>query len=170
MAQETAKGVIKRYLEDAIAAERSFETQLRGMSKEGDQPEVQQLFVQHAEETRNQYERLTTRLEALGGSPSTFKSFLANFFGAAPKAAQVGHEPAEKASQDLMIAFAVENSEIAMYEALATSAEAAGDTVTAQLARDIQQEERRTAEKVWSLLAPVSREAFRRVTSGGVTV
>ena len=167
----TSEDVIKRYLEDAIAAERSFETQLETFSKEGDNSAAKSLFAQHAQETKNQYERLTARLEALGGSPSGAKSLLANIFGLSPKAAQLGHEKEERTTQNLMMAFAVENSELAMYESLATVAEAAGDTETVSLARSIQQQEKETAEKVWKLLPSAAAEAFERVTgeSSGAT-
>jgi len=124
---ETSSEVIRRYLEDAIAAEKSFETQLQGFAREGDDEEVNAMFAIHAAETRRQYERLTARLEALGGSPSTAKSFLAHLFGLTPKTAQVGHAPQERTTQNLIMAFTVENSECAMYEALAAAAEAAGD-------------------------------------------
>jgi ferritin-like metal-binding protein YciE len=162
---ETSTDVIKRYLEDAIAAEHSFETQLQGFAKEGDDEAAKSAFHQHALETKQQYERLTARLEALGGSTSTAKSFLAHVFGLSPKTAQIGHEKEERTTQNLMMAYAVENSEIAMYESLITVAEAAGDTETAALARDIQSEEERAAEKVWSLLPNAAITAFRRVTA-----
>ena len=161
---ETSVDVIKRYLEDAIAAEKNFESQLQGFAKEGDDQAAQAAFNQHAIETRQQYERLTSRLQALGGSPSAGKSLLAHIFGFTPKTAQIGHEKEERVTQNLMMAFAVENSEIAMYEALAVTAEAAGDTETAQLARSIQAEEKLTAEKVWSLLPTAAVQAFYRVT------
>jgi ferritin-like metal-binding protein YciE len=85
---ETATDVIKRYLVDAIAAEKSFETQLDTFSKEGDNEQAKSLFAQHAQETKSQYERLTSRLEALGGSTSTAKNILAHLFSNAPKALQ----------------------------------------------------------------------------------
>lgn len=166
MAQQTPNEVICRYLEDAIAAENSFEHQLRQFAKEVEQPELKQLFHEHAEETHGQQQRLTARLEALGGKPSGMKGFLANMFGFAPKTAQIGHDDAEKGTQDLMIAYAVENSEVAMYEALAVAAGTCGDVETEQLARSIQQEEKRTAEKVWNHLAPAARQSFSKVTGG----
>ncbi|MES4793039.1 MAG: hypothetical protein C4321_08690 [Chloroflexota bacterium] len=42
-----------------------------------------------------------------------------------PKLGQVGHDEAERVTQDLMAAYAVECSELAMYESLATAAAAA---------------------------------------------
>jgi ferritin-like metal-binding protein YciE len=163
---ETSNDVITRYLEDAIAAEKSFETQLQGFAKEGDNTAAKSAFQQHAVETKRQYERLTARLEALGGSTSTAKSLLAHMFNMTPKAAQIGHEKEERTTQNLMMAFAVENSELAMYESLASVAEAAGDTQTAALAREIQAEEKATADKVWKLLGPAALDAYTRITGG----
>lgn len=167
MAQQTVNDALRRYLEDAIAAEQNFETQLRTFARESDQPAVKAVFEQHAEETQRQHERLTARLSALGGHPSGVKSFLAHVFGMAPKAAQLGHDEAEKSTQDLMMAYAVEHSEIAMYESMAVAAAAAGDIETERLAREIQQEERRAAEKVWNLIAPSARDSFAKITTGG---
>jgi ferritin-like metal-binding protein YciE len=155
--------LIRNYLQDAIAAEKSFETQLDGFAKEGNDATVQAGFRQHSAETRRQYERLTARLEALGGSTSTLKSFLAHFFAVAPKTAQIGHEEEERTTQNVMMAFAVENSELAFYEALALTADAAGDSTTAALAREIQKEEKATADKLWKLLPGVATDAFFRV-------
>ncbi len=166
MAQESSREIIIRYLQDAIAAERNFETQLRAFAKIGDQPEVQRAFEQHAEETKRQHERLTARLSALGGSPSTAKSFLAHLFGLAPVTAEIGHAASEKVVQNLVMAYAAENAEVGMYESLAIVAAAAGDVETERLARDIQAEERATAEKVWNALPQCARDSFRKLTGG----
>lgn len=164
MAQQTTQDVIRRYLQDAIAAEKSFETQLRTFGQDTDQASVRQVFEQHADETRRQHERLTARLEEMGGSTSGVKTFFANLFGAMPKLAQMGHDEAEKGTQNLIAAFAVENSEVAMYEAMASAAAAAGDMQTETLAREIQQEERNAAQLVWNLIDASSRDAFYKVT------
>jgi len=166
MAAQTPIDTIKRYLEDAIAAEQHFETHLTAAAQEANQLEVKQLFTQHAAETRTQHQRLTARLAELGGSPSGVKSFMANLFGFAPKLAQVGHERAERSTQDLIVAFSVENSEIAMYESLANAADQAGDPQTAALAREIQAEEQATAQKVFALIGPSARDSYTRVITG----
>ena len=163
MATEKAVRFIKSHLADAIAAEKSFETQLRGFAGEGSSDQVHGLFLQHAEETRVQYERLTHRLEELGGEPSEAKTFLAHLVGLSPKLAQLGHDTADRVTQNLIMAYAVENSEIAMYETLIAVAEAAGDEDTAALARSIQEEDRRTAEKVWKLISPWAATAFKKL-------
>jgi len=168
---EVSKGkkpeaIIGTYLEDAIAAEKSFETQLEGFSKEADDATVKSLFAQHALETKTQYEQLTARLEALGGSPSTLKSLLAHVFNFAPKVAQVGHDATDRLTQDLMMAYAVENAEVAMYESLAEVARIAGDNQTEELALAIQQQEKDTAAKVWAQIAPVARRALAALSPG----
>ena len=160
---ESARESIQNYLEDAIAAEESFETQLRGFAEEGSGDQSRQLFLQHAEETRIQSERLTARLKALGGDPSGAKSFLAYLAGMSPKLAQMGHDVMDRLTQNLIIAFAVENCEVAMYESLIAVAETTGDSVTAQLARSIQAEEVATADKVWRRLAPTALSAFNKM-------
>ena len=169
MATETPKDIIKRYIDDAIAAEKSFETQLRAFAKEGNNQQVRRMFETHADETRQQYEKLTARLEQLGGSPSTTKSIMAHIFNMTPSSAKLGHREEERVTQNLMMAYAVENSEVGMYESLITAAEAAGDAETAQLARTIQKQERDTAEKVWSQIGPCARAAFESLTMERVT-
>jgi ferritin-like metal-binding protein YciE len=160
MKTQDAVEVIKDYLQDAIAAERSFETQLRAFAQEAnDRSDVRELFEQHADETRDQHVALTERLRELDGAPSGVRSLLALMFTTPPAVAQTGHEQEEKITQNLMIAFAVENSEVAMYESLATVASAAGDGATENLARRIQNQERATAEKVWKQIAPAARRA-----------
>ncbi len=161
MANESPNEVLQRYLEDTIAAEKSFESQLRTMANEGHYAPAKELLARHADETRTQHERLTARLEQLGGRPSALKTAAAHVFNSTPKAAQLGHSSAEKSTQNLIIAFTVENSEVATYEALAAVAAAAGDLATEQLAREIQEEERRASHHIWHMIAPSSREAFQ---------
>lgn len=156
---------IERYLQDAIAAESSFETQLLAFSRDGDDDEVQAAFASHAQETQLQARRLTKRLEELGGSPSTAKSLLAHVFGISPMAAQLTHTPDERLVQNLVMAYGIEMSEYALYEALACVAKASGDVTTERLAREIQDEERRTAEKVWSFIPSRSKIAFNLLTA-----
>jgi ferritin-like metal-binding protein YciE len=160
MRTQDAIEVIKDYLQDAIAAEKTFETQLRAFAEDCcERSDVRELFERHADETRDQHVALTERLRELDGAPSGIQSFLAHMFPLTPTVAQTGHQQDEKITQNLMIAFAVENSEVAMYESLATVASAAGDGATENLARRIQNQERATAEKVWQHIAPAARRA-----------
>ncbi len=165
---ETSIDLIRRYLDDAIAAEKSAERQLRGFAEEGDDEEVQAVFQAHAEETRAQYERLSERLEALGGTSSTSKSMLAQVLSLAPQAAQAGHTQEERLAQNLIAAFAVEKSQCAMYEALANIAAAAGDASTEHLARDIQAQDSQTADRIWRFIPTRSKIAYNMLTAGEI--
>lgn len=138
MATTSSSELIQRYLQDAIASERAFELQLRSMAEEGDNPRVQELFASHADETKRQCDRLTSRLEVLGGRPSTAKGIMARIFGSVPKAGQIGQAEEDKNTQNLIIAYAIEQSEVASYEALKVAAERVGDIPTANLAEEIQ--------------------------------
>jgi ferritin-like metal-binding protein YciE len=159
---------IGKYLQDAIAAETSFESQLRSSSHVGDDFEVQALFFGHAAETNHQIQRLTARLQELGGAASEGKSSLAHSFGLAPKLAQATHSPEERLVQDLIMAFSVSNGGRAMYEALAAAARAAGDAATEQLALEIAAEETAAAEKIWHFLPSRSKIAFNTATAGEI--
>jgi ferritin-like metal-binding protein YciE len=158
---------IQRYLTDAIAAEKSFEKQLKGFAEEATNPNAKAAFSTHAEETRQQYEDLTARLTALGGEPSTLRSAMAYLFNMASKAARIGHADEERTTQDLIMAYSVENAEVAMYESMVIAAEAVGDSVTVSLAKRIRSEEKEMAGKVWNLIAPTATGAYRKVTSSG---
>lgn len=160
--------VIRRYLEEAIAAEQSLETQLRGFAQQGDDDEVQAAFLAHAEETRVHAQQLVSRLEALGGSASAGKNFLARLFSFTAKTAQLGHSPGEELLGNLIAAFTAAQSECAMYEALANVADAAGDPETEAVAREIQSHERATAEKLWHFIPARSKIAFNLLTAGEI--
>jgi ferritin-like metal-binding protein YciE len=121
------------------------------------------MFSTNADETRLQYKKVDARFEVTGGRSLAVKTMLADMIGMVPKAAQIGHEKEERTVQNLMMAYSVEHAEVAMYEALATVAQAAGDFGTEQLACAIQQEERETAQKVWQHLPVAAREAFAPV-------
>lgn len=52
-----------------------------------------------------------------------------------------------------------------MYEALASVAHATGDQTTESLAREIQAEEHRAADRVWSFIPSRSKIAFNGLTA-----
>ncbi len=162
---ETTQELIRRYLQDAVAAESHFETQLRAFSQEGDDEEVQLLFAQQADQTRRHYDWLAARLDELGSSPSGAKAFFAHVLGLAPKFAQAAHSQEERTVQNLIAAFTIEHGACATYEALANIAYAAGDTITEALARQIQSEEREAAETVWRSIPSRSKIAFNLLTA-----
>lgn len=76
----------------------------------------------------------------------------------------MGHDDSERATQNLIIGYALENAEIAMYQALASMAAAAGDLQTEQLAREIQEEERRAAKMIWHLIGSCAQESYTKIS------
>jgi len=146
---ETTSGVITRYLHDAVATEKSFEAQLQTLAKDSASPEAKPVFQQRAAEAKRHAERLSARLESLGGSRSSSGSALGQIFSLNPR----------NRSRNLMVAFALENGGMAMYASLAAIADAAGDSETAELARALQAEEKAAADNIWNLLGPAALAA-----------
>ena len=114
---------------------------------------------------KTQHERLNARLESLGGSRSTPKSFLAHLLAVTPLTAQLGHDDVEKSTQHLMIVYAAAAAEMAMYEALQTAAKAAGDAETFTLAQQLQREESEDHRLAWEKLPEAARTSSRAVLS-----
>ena len=160
--------LIRRYLEDMITVEKSFETQLREFSSAGDDDDVKQTFADHAEETRTQYERLGAALQRLGGNAGKGKTLLARAFALTPKSPQIPHIEEERIVQNLVVAYTVEAAECGLYEGLATIAEAGGERETAALARAIQAEEKRAAETIWRFIPTRSIIAYNMLTAGEI--
>lgn len=148
------------YLEDTIAAEQNVENLLKTFGQASEDQELNRFFSRMGERARGQYQRLTDRLKALGGTPSGAKTVLAKALGAAPLVAQAGATTPEKTAQHLMMVYSAAAAEMAMYEALASAAGEAGDTETEQLARQLQAEEREDFEQVWQALPSTALVAF----------
>ena len=161
----TSQEVIASYVQDAEAAERNFEDVLATFGKTGDQNQVKSFFDIASVRAKTQHERLEARLRELGGEPSTGKSLLAHALAFSTATAQLGHDPSEKNTQNLMMCVAAAAAEMAMYETLAAVAEAAGDTKTLQLAKQLQLEEKDDYEKSWKLLGPSAIASFQKVTA-----
>jgi hypothetical protein len=161
VAAESEQNLIVSYLEDAIAAAHSFESQMKSFAKRAaQQPEAQAacaLFTEHAKETREDFEQLTRRLQSLGAEPSVLKGFFAEVFNAAPKLAGIGHDPNEQLTQDLIALFAISNAQEAICRELQKVARAARDETTAALVVAIAQNKRVAAEKAWVEIEPAAQ-------------
>lgn len=160
---QTAQDVIARYVQDAEAAERNFEDTLMKFATTGEQNAVKSMFEAASKKAKTQHQRLEGRLRELGGTPSTSKSFLAHVLAMSPTMAQIGHEGAEKNTQHLIACIGAASAEIAMYEALATVSAAAGDTITENLARELQKEEKDDWDQSWALLPSSAQASFQTV-------
>lgn len=162
---EPSADVIKRYVADAVAIEKGFETQLHRFAKEMDNEAAKAVFQKHAAEAKQHHERLTARLHEMEGGAPVTRGFLPHIFGLGIKSNQLGSGKEERVTHEAAIAYSVENSLLAVYESLATMAEAAGDADTADLARGIQSETQTMAQEIWKLLPGLALDAHARVTA-----
>lgn len=165
---QTRSEVLSRYLEDAVAAENNFESQLQHFSRDGDDPEVQSAFADFAVGASRNAKQLSTRLAALGGSPSQGKNVIASLLSRVPKASQINHTPEERITQNLIMAFSLAKSECAMYRVLGAAAHIAGDEQTSGLAQECVISQEEVAEKLWRFLPSRSKIAFNVLTAGEV--
>ena len=166
---DTTRERLIRYLDDAWATEKALVDELRGLADKSDDPEIKAMFEEHRLVTHNQEEMLEARIRALGEEPSGGKSFMSQLVGKMGEAFHKAHDDMDQTQQNLMKAFATENFECAMYESLAVFATEIGDTETAALAREIMEQEKQAAEKVWSFIGP-SATRPARVAGEGTTL
>lgn len=150
-----------RYLDDAWAAEKALVPALRDMAADANDPTVKALFEEHLQMTHMQEEELEARIRALGAEPSGAKGFMNQLMAKASDLMNAGHDDYDKTTQDLMKAYATENFEMAMYQALESYATAIGDAETAQLARRIHEQERQTAERIWPQIGLAAARAVQ---------
>lgn len=131
---------IIQWLRDAHTMETEAETMLKAMSSRIEHyPDLKQRIDRHIEETRGQAQRIEARLKALDSSPSAAKDMMANVMAAMHAGGNA--MMSDEVVKGLGISYAFEHMEIASYRNLMFAAEAAGDTATVQLCRDILPEE-----------------------------
>jgi ferritin-like metal-binding protein YciE len=157
--------VIRHYVKDAIAAEKALDEQLRSFAAEGDDEEIQSTFADLAQETTAQRNRLKAHLASSGSDEEEGATPLASLLDFTPKFAQAGETVEGRLVQNLMAAFCIESGETAMYEALAHAAREAGDSFTEAIARDMEAQHGRAAEKIFRFLHSRSKIAFNVLTA-----
>ncbi|HEX4772500.1 MAG TPA: ferritin-like domain-containing protein [Bryobacteraceae bacterium] len=162
--ENTGHAAILHYLEDALAAEKGAEAQLRAFAAEGDDDDVKQSFAAHAEESQVQSQHLAKRLEELGGDPQVSARNLAS----PPPVLPMALAAEERMVQNLLAAYTEEATECAMYQVLIDIARGAGDEATVDLARIIQAEAHRAADKFWSFIPSRSIIAYNILTIGEI--
>jgi ferritin-like metal-binding protein YciE len=156
---ETSKERICRYLQDAHAAEMGIVSALDGFVNDTDDTNIRSVFQEHALQSKDQANRIENRLRELGEEPSSGKSFLNNIMAKASEIMQGAHDEYDKNTQNLVKAYATEHLERGMYESLYAFATAVGDTQTARLAREIQQEEESMGQKLFPMIQQYAQTA-----------
>ena len=150
---------LNRYLEDAIALESSLVGGLQDMANDAIHDQDRLMFEEHKVQTESQKTRLEARLHARGGTVNSLKEWFNSLGVSATDLLHAGKDKEDKAARNLIQAYAIENLEVATYEALYAASIAAGDNETAQLARTIQNEEQMAADKVFARIKSQSAEA-----------
>jgi ferritin-like metal-binding protein YciE len=153
-----------KYLTDAHAIEEQALVQLRRAPANAKDSELAAAFAEHLAETERHEEIVRKRLEAHGAEPSALKDL-------AMKAGGVGFVLFARAQPDTpgkltAHAYSYEHLELGAYELLLRIAERAGDTDTAEAARQILIDERRMARR---LEACFSRAVSASLAAQGVT-
>jgi ferritin-like metal-binding protein YciE len=150
-----------KYLRDAHSIEEQALQQLRMAPKIAAEPSLAQVFEAHEHETERHREAVRARLEAHGEGPSKVKD-------AVMRAGGVGFVLFARVQPDTpgklaAHAFSYEHLEAAAYELLERVAEAAGDPETADVARDILDEERAMARRLAGLWDETVDASLREV-------
>jgi ferritin-like metal-binding protein YciE len=134
------------YIEDAHAMEQNVSTMLTSMISTTDDPEIKEMLEHHKEETERQEARLRERLDALGAGTSTRKQ--AQTVAAALVKGATDVARGDQAGKNARDGYTTEHMEIAAYQLLERLAEKAGDTETAEVARQNRAEEEAMAQKL----------------------
>jgi ferritin-like metal-binding protein YciE len=134
------------YVEDAHAMEQNVSRMLDSMISTTDDPEITDMLRHHKEETERQEQRLRERLDALGAGTSARKQ--AQTIAAALMKGAADHVRGDQAGKNARDGYTTEHMEIAAYELLERLAERAGDTQTAEVARENRAEEEEMAAKI----------------------
>ena len=155
---ESSAGVVRRYLESAIAGERNFQSQLESSAAAKAFPAAtRELFRESAAVVKQHHEQLSNRLQVRSGGGSLSRSFLSHLFSSSPKQSVSAAANDQGAAQDLVSAFTLGHSQLALFEVVAVAADAASDPDTAALTRSILEEDRRIAQKIWRALGSAFR-------------
>ena len=148
MADVTVQAKLVDYVKDAHAMEINSLQMLKSIRLHTSDSEMSSLIDRHITETETHRDRLATRLEDMGESPSPAKKA-----GALLTAAMKGmldQVRPDKPGKDARDAYVTEQVEIAAYELLRRLADRAGDAETAAIAAQNLADEESMAEAISS--------------------
>ena len=150
---------LDKHIDEALAMENNVLRMLDGMIETTHKQEIKNDLRHHKLETEEHISRLEKRLEDRGASPSTMRE-ATGVMGALMKSV-VDMARGEKAGRNARDGYATEHLEIASYQLLERVAERAGDTETAEVARQNRKDEEAMAKKIeshWDDFAEISLE------------
>jgi ferritin-like metal-binding protein YciE len=149
---------LDKYLQDAHAIEAQAIKLLDAPGSLED-PQLERLFQEHLQETREQQRLVDQRLEARGGNASSLKDTAMR--GGALSWATFFETHPDTPGKLVAFAYAFEHLEIAAYEELKRVAQRAGDTETVQTADEILLQERAAAAKLAESFDRAAEAALR---------
>ena len=159
MASQQLTEQLVKHIDEALAMEQNVLRMLDGMIETTHVQEIKADFRHHKVETQEHLSRLQRRLEDRGGSTSMVRE-AGGVMGALMKSV-VDKVRQEKAGRNARDGYATEHLEIASYQLLERVAERAGDTETAEVARQNRRDEEAMAKRIeghWDRFAELSLE------------
>jgi len=148
---------LNQHIDEAYAMEQNVLRMLDGMIETTEDEEIVAALRDHKLETEQHAARLERRLSERGASPSMVRE-AGGVMGALMKSV-VDMVRQEKAGRNARDGYATEHLEIASYQLLERIAERAGDTETAEVARENRKDEEafaKTIESNWDKFAELS--------------
>jgi len=146
VAQSELESKLGDYVEDAHAMETNVLQMLDSMISTTEDQQILRQLEQHRKQTERHQVRLRQRLEALGRGTSVRKE-TQTLAGALLKGV-TDRVRGDKPGKNARDGFITEHMEIAAYELLERLAERAGDSKTAQVARQNRRDEEAMAKKI----------------------
>jgi ferritin-like metal-binding protein YciE len=162
MAPSDLEEQLIKYLTDAHSIEQQALAQMKLAPKIAGDRQIAGIFSQHLGETRGHAQMVTERLAAHGAKPSTVKAVVGMLTG-------LGFGAFAAAQPDtpgklVVHAFSYEHMEEAAYDLLASVAERSGDSTTASVAREIEQQERAMGDRVATCFDQAAGAALRKLS------
>jgi len=146
MADEKLKEKLADYVEDAHAMEQNDLKMIDSMISTTDDPQMKEMLENHKRETEEHERRLRARLDVLGRGTSARKQ--AQAVGAALLKGVGDVARGDKAGKNARDGYTAEHMEIAAYQLLERLAKKAGDTETAEVARQNRSDEEQMARRI----------------------
>jgi ferritin-like metal-binding protein YciE len=146
MADDKLKEKLADYVEDAHAMEQNDLKMIDSMISTTDDPQMKEMLEDHKRETEEHERRLRARLDALGRGTSARKQ--AQAVGAALLKGVGDAARGDKAGKNARDGYTAEHLEIAAYQLLERLAKKAGDTDTAEVARQNRADEEEMARRL----------------------
>src|SRR5215203_2550093 len=146
MADDKLKEKLADYVEDAHAMEQNDLKMIDSMISTTDDPQMKEMLEDHKRETEEHERRLRARLDALGRGTSARKQ--AQAVGAALLKGVGDVARGDKAGKNARDGYTAEHLKVTAYQLLERLAKKAGDTDTAEVARQNRADEEEMARRL----------------------